>query len=86
MEFSYSKDIKPVIEANCMGPTCHGGGNANYDYRTYEVLADRIRTGIFEERLLLPENDPLDMPVGTELSKCDLFTIRAWIHQGFKNN
>ncbi|MCX6290521.1 MAG: hypothetical protein NT126_02000 [Bacteroidetes bacterium] len=84
--FSYRKDIKPVITSNCSGRTCHSGGNANYDYRTYEVIADRIRSGYFEERLLLPSQDPLHMPSNAAMGICDLFTLRAWIHQGFKNN
>ena len=84
--FSYLEDIKPVLEQNCSGSTCHSGGNINYDYSTYEVVADRIRSGRFEERLLLPAGDPMHMPEGGSLSPCDLFTLRMWIHQGFKNN
>jgi len=52
----------------------------------YEVIADRIRSGRFEERLLLPLSEPMHMPVGRTLDTCTLFTIRTWIHQGFKNN
>jgi len=85
-EFSYSKDVRPVIAANCSGPTCHSGGNSNYDYRSYEVLEYRIRDGNFEEQLLLPQNNPLHMPEGRTMSDCDLFTLRTWIHQGYKNN
>jgi hypothetical protein len=84
--FSFVNDVKPLIEQNCSGPTCHSGGNFNYDYSTYAVVADRVRSGRFEERLLLPADDPLHMPQGGSLSACDLFTIRMWIHQGFKNN
>ena len=84
--FSYANDIRPVILANCTGPVCHSGGNPNYDFRTYAVIADRVRTGRFEERLLLPENDPMHMPAGREIGECDLFTLRTWIHQGYNNN
>jgi hypothetical protein len=84
--FRYSENIEPIILANCSGPTCHSGGNFNYDYSTYAVVADRIRSGRFEERLLLPLSDPMHMPQGTSLGNCDLFALRTWIHQGFKNN
>src|SRR5437870_1169531 len=77
--FSYSANIRPVITANCSGPSCHSGGNDNFDYRTYEVLTNQVRTGVFEERLLLPVGDPLHMPRGRTLGTCDLFTLRVWI-------
>ncbi len=86
VSFSYSEHIVPIIQANCSGPPCHSGGNYNYDYSTYQVIADRVRSGRFEERLLLNESDPLHMPQGASLSECDLFTLRTWIRQGFKNN
>jgi hypothetical protein len=82
--FSYSENIKPILEVNCS--PCHSGGNSNYNYSTYEVVADRIRSGRFEERLLLPQNNPMHMPEGGSLSDCDLFKLRTWIHEGFKNN
>jgi len=84
--FSYLNDIKPIISEHCFGSTCHSGGNSNYNYSTYEVFADRIRSGRLEERLMLPKQDPMHMPQGGSLSDCDLFTLREWIHQGFKNN
>ena len=86
MEFSFAIDIHPLITANCSGNICHSGGNSNYDYRRYEVISDRIRSGRLEDRLLLPLSDPMHMPVGRSLSPCDLYSIRTWIHQGFKNN
>jgi hypothetical protein len=84
--FSYNNDIKPIISAHCFGSTCHSGGNSNYDYTSYEVLADRIRSGRLEQRLLEAKDSPLYMPQGGSLDDCELFTLRTWIHQGFKNN
>lgn len=84
--FSYGGDIQPIIAAHCSGSTCHSGGNSNYDYSTYAVLADRIRSGRLEERLILPADDPLHMPMESSLDACELYQLRAWIHQGFKNN
>ena len=82
--FTYENNVRPLIATNCSGPTCHSGGNSNYDYSSYDVIVSRIRAGVFEERLLLPEGDPLYMPQDRELGRCDLFTLRMWIHQGFK--
>lgn|SRR6185436_20312694 len=86
VEFSYEHQVKKLIRSNCAGFPCHSGYNSNYNYMNYEVIADRIRSGRFEERLLLPLSEPMHMPVGRTLDTCTLFTIRTWIHQGFKNN
>jgi hypothetical protein len=84
--FTYDKDIRPLMIANCSGPYCHSGGNFNYNFLTYEVLAGRVKSGSLQERILLPDHDPLYMPKGGELSQCDLFTLITWIRQGFKKN
>jgi len=91
--FSYSRDIQPIIAKNCSGPTCHNGGNDNYDFTTYGVVANRISNGKMDYRLLLPVSDPQHMPdtgpplyQGTNLDPCDLYKILAWIKQGYQNN
>ena|SRR5258706_10363097 len=91
--YSYSNDIKPIIGTNCAGSTCHIEGTGNYDFTTYEVLADRIRSGKFEYRLLLPVTDAQHMPQagtpsykGISLNPCDLYKILSWIKQGYRNN
>ena len=84
--FSYALVVRPIVALKCSGTICHSGGNSNYNYSTYEVLADRVRTGRLEDRLLLPKSDPMHMPEGGNLDSCDLFILRIWIHQGFKNN
>jgi hypothetical protein len=85
-EFSYSRDIKPIISSNCSGATCHSGGNNNYDFSTYGVLADRIRQQKVEYRLLLPADDPQHMPEKAVLNSCNLYKVLTWIHQGFPDN
>ncbi len=84
VSFSYRENIEPIILSNCV--YCHYSGSGNYDYSSYAIVADRVRSGRFEERLLLPPNNPLHMPQEAILSECDLFVLRSWIHQGFKNN
>ena len=85
-EISYQRDIAGIINNSCAYSPCHVPGNGNYDYTRYEVVADRVRSGRFEERLLLPEGSPLHMPQGFTLDECKLYKLRLWIHQGFKNN
>jgi hypothetical protein len=83
---SYKEDIVKIVSNSCSYSPCHSPGSGNYDYTRYEVLADRIRSGRLEERLLLSSDEPLHMPQGFNLSECDLYKIRLWIHQGFPNN
>lgn len=85
--FSYNNDISPIIQANCNLSACHAvGGDGSYDYTNYAVVADRIRSGRFIERLLLPVDDPLHMPVGIKMNSCEQYRLITWIQQGFPNN
>jgi hypothetical protein len=87
MAFSYRSDIAPVIQVNCNLPACHAvGGDGSYDYTNYEVLADRIRQNRLVERLNLPVEDPLHMPVGISMNPCEKYKLITWIEQGFPNN
>src|SRR4051812_16575956 len=72
IQFQYARDIKPIIGSNCSGSTCHSGGNNNYDFSTYAVLADRIRQGKMEYRLLLSPDDPQHMPLNSTMNACNL--------------
>jgi len=93
LQYSYNRDIQPIIAKNCSGPTCHNGGNGNYDFTTYEVVKDRVNNGKMDYRLLLPVTDQQHMPQtgpplyqGTNLDPCDLYKILTWIKQGAYNN
>ena len=82
--FTYEGDIRLIIETNCAVPGCHiPGGSAQYDYRQYAVIADRIRTGRLEQRLELPTSNVLHMPKDRFLSDCEYYKIKIWISQGF---
>ncbi|HLG36336.1 MAG TPA: hypothetical protein VI757_15770 [Bacteroidia bacterium] len=84
------QSIQQIIRTNCgsgTGATCHTPGNGNYDFTTYEVVAERIRSGRLTERILLPTSNPLRMPPsGAIMDSCDLAKLIAWINNGFPNN
>jgi hypothetical protein len=86
MMFSYRTDIKPIIASNCSGTDCHSGGNSNYDYSTYEVVANRIQAGTFQYRLQLPNDDPQHMPQNGTMGACNLYRVLTWIKQGYPQN
>lgn len=82
--FRYTEQIEPLIKTNCAFAGCHvPGGEGEYDFTRYEVVADRIRSGRFEMRIDLPADDPLHMPDGFLLDPCTYFKLKTWIRQGF---
>ena len=99
---SFSQDIKPILDQNCM--QCHSVGGegevaSGFSMATYEDLLKGARFGPMiiagdaegSNMLVLMEGraDPsISMPHGENkrVSKEDIQTIRLWIEQGAKNN
>ncbi len=68
-------------------PSCHAsGGEGSFDFTLYAVVADRIRTGRFEDRLHLPVEDPQHMPEDILMNPCEKYKLLIWIQQGFPEN
>jgi predicted small secreted protein len=101
-EVSYGKDVKPVLEANCL--ECHiapdGAGfqKTGLDLSTYGGLMKGTNFGpivkpgdSFTSALVMlieGRADPsIRMPHGKEpLRQKDIAAIKLWIDQGAKNN
>ena len=99
---SYSQDVKPIIDNNCI--ECHQAGGegevaSGFDMASHEGLIKGARFGpmIIEgdaegsNMVVLMEGraDPsISMPHGQQksISKADIQTIRLWIEQGARNN
>ena len=89
IDFSYSKDILPIIEPRCYN--CHNeesasslGANINiegYDNLMIYVNNDRLSKSINHDpsASAMPKNS-------SKLSDCDINTIDGWIAEGAKNN
>jgi len=82
----YLPTVKQIIAKNCAYSGCHFPGNGNYDFISYEVVADRIRSGRFTERISLPVNSPLHMPPFIEMNACEKAKLLIWINGGFPEN
>ena len=82
----YSPDIRLIISQNCAYNGCHFPGESNYDFTQYAVIADRIRSGRFTERIYLPVSHPLHMPTGTVMDSCQFAQLMTWINNGFPEN
>jgi hypothetical protein len=99
---SYSQDVKPILEQNCL--SCHQVGKpgevaSGFNMTTYDDLMKGAQFGPMviagdvegSNMLVLMEGraDPsISMPHGQQksVSKEDIKTVRLWIKQGAKNN
>jgi hypothetical protein len=99
---SYSRDVKPILQANCL--ECHQQGGsgfaasgfsmASYDdlmkgtqYGPMVVAGDSAGSNLIV--LMEGRADPsISMPHGSSdpVPKADIDTIRRWIDQGAKKN
>lgn len=99
---SYSRDVQPILKANCLA--CHQQGGAGLEASGFsmESYADLMKGTKFgpmviagdaegSNLVVLMEGraDPsISMPHGDlePVSKADIQTIRRWIDQGAKKN
>ena len=98
---SYSQDVKPILDKNCL--ECHQAGGtgtlaSGFDMSGFEGLIKGTNFGPMviggdpegSNLLVLIEGraDPsISMPHGQKsIPKQDIQTIRLWISQGAKNN
>ena len=99
---SFSQDVRPILEQNCL--ECHQAGGiglktSGFNMETYDGLMKGTNFGPMiiagdsqgSNMLVLMEGraDPsISMPHGQQdpVSEHDIQTIRLWINQGAKNN
>lgn len=99
---SYSRDVKPILQANCL--SCHQQGGSGFEasgfsMATYEDLMKGTQYGPMviagdsegSNLVVLIEGraDPsISMPHGSTkpIGKADIETIRRWIDQGARKN
>jgi hypothetical protein len=78
---SYSKDIAPIINSNCM--PCHKAGSFKGDFSFYDGLKSVAKNGALEKRVLIK----MDMPKGKgPLPEAERKKIRCWLDNGAQNN
>jgi mono/diheme cytochrome c family protein len=99
---SYSRDVKPILQKNCL--TCHQEGGAGLEASGFSMATyDDLMRGTKYGPMILPGDaegsnmivlmegraDPsISMPHGDldPVSKQDIDTIRRWVQQGAKKN
>lgn len=81
---TYNKDVKPIIEANCI--ICHSpGGAASFQpWTSYSQVKNNIDNII--NRISRPVGDPQKMPQGGSLSPSQIEIITKWKADGLTEN
>lgn len=76
---TYLRDIRPIIQNNCVGSGCHNSGSEHGDFTTYYDLHQTIMTREFSKRVLKRQ----DMPKGRPLTQEEINLIQCWEDTGY---
>lgn len=81
---SYSADIQPIIQANCI--SCHtpGGQQESSPFNTYEEVKLYTTNREIADRVI--GNGVALMPPSGAMSPCNQLKIEAWVNAGAPNN
>ena len=93
---SFATDVKPILDARCALPTCHGGEppTGGLSLTSYDNLKKGGNSGAAfmpnnsQDSLIVKRISPGGgMPPGGEpLSEKEIETIKKWIDEGGENN
>lgn len=79
---SFSKEIQPIINANCAIAGCHITGFQQGDLSTFHSVMEKVDAGTFRLRVI----DTKSMPPLNPLNENDIKKIICWLDSGAKNN
>lgn len=79
---TFSANVKPIINANCLGSGCHDAGSVNGDLTTYAGVKSKVRNGTFERQVLTDKT----MPQLSALSLSDRQKLKCWLNSGSLDN
>ena len=82
---TFSKNIKPIINASCAKSGCHVTGFANGDYTTYAGLYAKVSAGTFKLRVFDSPNNPMPQDNGM-LPPAKLAILKCWLDKGAPND
>jgi len=82
---TYTKDVKSIIDANCIG--CHkSGGAASFrPLTTYAEVKDAVQTAQLLDRIQLQNGQQGLMPKTGRMSQANIDLILKWNTDGLKN-
>lgn len=82
---SFAADIKPIIDANCVG--CHSGSSASggYNFTTYAGVKSAVSASKLYESVV-QNGAAVSMPPASKLNTCKIDQIKSWIDAGALDN
>jgi hypothetical protein len=79
---SFSADIMPMIQGNCVAG-CHvAGGTGAGIFENYLEVKAKVDNGSLLQRVVVTQ----DMPPAGALTDCQIALVQAWILNGAQNN
>lgn len=84
--YSFSEDIRPIIEAKCAIPDCHNGDmGSDLNWNDFGEFHERAEKGLVKFRVLRRIMPPSYSPAGP-LTQAEVDAIACWTDQGALNN
>lgn len=82
---TFSKTIKPIIDANCATSGCHTpGGSGPGDFTTFPDISLKVQNGSFKARVI--DGVPGFMPATGRLPQPEIDKITCWLNAGAPDN
>ena len=81
-EATYDGHTATIINATCMGSSCHDAGSNRGDFTTYEGIKPYLDDGSFTKEVLTNQS----MPRGSVLSQSQINTMQCWLDNGYAEN
>jgi SprB repeat len=76
---SFSKDINPILQSNCLSSGCHGSGSNNGDWTKFDNV--KSKASVIRSR-----TTDKSMPQGGTLTAQQISLIACWVNDGALNN
>ena len=80
---SFSGDIKPIVDANCVRCHAPGGEQEVSPLLTYEDVKKYVSGNVIVDRTT---GTTTLMPPEGKMNNCNLLLIQAWVNAGAPNN
>jgi hypothetical protein len=84
--YTFSADIKPIIQTKCAISGCHNGDmGPDLNWTNFEQFHKRVESGLVKYRVTNHIMPPAESPAGP-LSEEQIDAIACWSDQGALNN
>jgi len=79
---TYDNGISAIINASCLGSSCHGAGTSQPNFTTYAGMQPSLANRKFKTKVI----DDRSMPKGGKLTDEQLIKIQCWVDNNYPEN